>query len=76
MHRNQRREDIDASRYTNHPIALAALLTNKADITGPVVIYAALLRDIIECTETTSAELQEQFGKTIAAVFMEILIIV
>ena len=71
-HRNQRRKDVDASPYINHPIALAALLTNEAGITDPVVICAALLHDTIEDTETTSAELQEQFGKTIAAVVMEV----
>jgi len=34
-HRNQRRKDIHASPYINHPIALAALLTNEAGITDP-----------------------------------------
>jgi guanosine-3',5'-bis(diphosphate) 3'-pyrophosphohydrolase len=71
-HRNQRRKDVDASPYINHPIALAALLTKEAGITDPVVICAALLHDTIEDTETTPAELQEQFGKTIAAVVMEV----
>ena len=34
-HRNQRRKDAEASPYINHPIALAALLTNEAGITDP-----------------------------------------
>ena len=71
-HRNQRRKDVDASPYINHPIALAALLTNEAGITDPGVICAALLHDTIEDTETTPAELQGQFGRTIAAVVMEV----
>ena len=71
-HRNQRRKDIDASPYINHPIALAALLANEAGITDSVVICAALLHDTIEDTKTTVVELQERFGKTIAAVVMEV----
>ena len=71
-HRNQRRKDIDASPYVNHPIALASLLTNEAGITDPVVLCAALLHDTIEDTDTTLAELDKRFGKVIAAVVMEL----
>ena len=28
-HRNQRRKDVDASPYINHPIALASVLANE-----------------------------------------------
>jgi len=71
-HRNQRRKDIHASPYINHPIALAALLTNEAGITDPVVICAALLHDTVEDMETTLAQWQERFGKAIAGVVMEV----
>ena len=71
-HRNQRRKDADASPYVNHPIALANLLCNEAGIPDPVVICAALLHDTIEDTETTLQELQEEFGRAIASVVMEV----
>lgn len=71
-HRDQRRKDVDASPYINHPIALATVLSNEAGITDPVVLSAALLHDTVEDTETTFAELQAEFGKTIAAVVMEV----
>jgi guanosine-3',5'-bis(diphosphate) 3'-pyrophosphohydrolase len=71
-HRNQRRKDADASPYINHPLALANVLTNEAGITDPIVICAALLHDTIEDTETTFAELQTEFGKTIALVVLEV----
>ena len=71
-HRNQRRKDADASPYVNHPIALANLLCNEAGICDPVVICAALLHDTIEDTETTSQELQAEFGRAIASVVMEV----
>ena len=31
-HRNQRRKDIEASPYINHPIAFANILANEAGI--------------------------------------------
>ena len=71
-HRNQRRKDIDASPYINHPLALAEVLTGEAGIVDAVVICAALLHDTIEDTKTTYPELQAEFGKTIASVVMEV----
>ena len=69
-HRNQHRKDADASPYINHPLALANVLSNEADITDPAVIWAALLHDTIEDTETTLEELQAEFGKVIASVVL------
>lgn len=71
-HRNQRRKDVDASPYINHPIALANVLANEANIVDPVVLAAALLHDTIEDTDTTHAELEAEFGQGIAAVVAEV----
>lgn len=71
-HRNQRRKDADASPYINHPIALANVLANEADITDPVVLASALLHDTIEDTDTTCFELETEFGSAIAAVVAEV----
>ena len=71
-HRDQRRKDPEASPYINHPIALANILLNEADVDDPVVICAALLHDTVEDTETTEAELVERFGPGIAAIVMEV----
>jgi guanosine-3',5'-bis(diphosphate) 3'-pyrophosphohydrolase len=71
-HRKQRRKDVDASPYINHPIALANLLCNEGGISDPIVVCAALLHDTIEDTETTLDELQRHFGKAIASVVMEV----
>lgn len=51
-HRTQRRKDVDESAYINHPIALANVLANEAEIDDPIVICAALLHDTIEDTPT------------------------
>lgn len=71
-HRDQRRKNDDASPYINHPIALAHVLTNEADVHNEVVICAALLHDTIEDTQTTYEELCEQFGTEIADVVLEV----
>ena len=55
-HRLQRRKDVEASPYINHPIALANILCNEAHITDIDVISGALLHDTVEDTETTEAE--------------------
>jgi guanosine-3',5'-bis(diphosphate) 3'-pyrophosphohydrolase len=71
-HRAQRRKDIEASPYINHPIALADVLANAGGVEDPVTLCAALLHDTIEDTETSYEELREKFGKAIADVVMEV----
>lgn len=71
-HRDQRRKDVDASPYINHPIDLANILRNEGGITDPVVLAAALLHDTLEDTETTWEELRGQFGEEIADVVAEV----
>ena len=71
-HRNQRRKNREASPYINHPIALARVLAVEAGITDTDVLRAAILHDTIEDTETTHAELVEQFGQFIADVVSEV----
>ena len=55
-HKNQRRKDAGASPYINHPIALANLLANEDGIANMDVLYAAILHDTVEDTETIEAE--------------------
>ena len=71
-HRNQRRKDIEASPYINHPIALANILANEAGIEDEKVLVAAILHDTIEDTDTTADELQRTFGPEVAAIVLEV----
>ncbi len=71
-HRDQRRKGADASPYINHPIALADVLCNEAGVTDQVTICAALLHDTVEDTETTPAEIEQEFGPEIRGVVMEV----
>ena len=71
-HRDDRRKDVAASPYINHPIALANVLWQEAAVHEPDVICAALLHDTVEDTQTTEAELVERFGRKIAGIVMEV----
>lgn len=71
-HKDQRRKDVEASPYINHPISLANILCNEARITDIDVICAALLHDTVEDTDTAPEELEEAFGKVIHDLVMEV----
>lgn len=71
-HRDQRRKDVGASPYVNHPIALARVLSAEGDVHDPVVLAAALLHDTIEDTETSYQELRGEFGAEVADIVAEV----
>jgi GTP diphosphokinase / guanosine-3',5'-bis(diphosphate) 3'-diphosphatase len=71
-HRLQRRKDVDASPYINHPVALMSVLCVEADICEVEVLCAAALHDTIEDTETTHDELKREFRKKIAGIVAEV----
>jgi len=71
-HKNQRRKDVDASPYINHPISLASILCNEAHVTDVEVICGALLHDTVEDTETKPEELESEFGAVIKNIVMDV----
>ncbi len=71
-HRNQRRKNVDASPYINHPISLVNILCNEAQLTDINLICSALLHDTVEDTETTEEELELEFGPVISSIVMEV----
>lgn len=71
-HRRQRRKDVHATPYINHPLALARLLSNEGGVEDPEILAAALLHDTIEDTNTTATELRELFGERVAAIVDEV----
>lgn len=71
-HKDQRRKDEDATPYINHPIALANILCNEGHVTEVDVICGALLHDTVEDTDTTSAELEREFGISISNIVEEV----
>jgi guanosine-3',5'-bis(diphosphate) 3'-pyrophosphohydrolase len=71
-HREQRRKNVAASPYINHPIALAHVLVSEGRVTDTKVLCAAILHDTVEDTETTFAELELRFGAKIAGIVREV----
>ena len=71
-HRDQRRKDVDASPYINHPIDLANVLCNEGNVDDEITLCAAVLHDTIEDTETTKAELRRTFGDDICNIVLEV----
>lgn len=71
-HRDQRRKDVHASPYINHPIALARLLGVEAGVRDVTTLVAAILHDTIEDTETTYEELRARFGEVVADIVAEV----
>ena len=71
-HKDQRRKDVEASPYINHPITLANVLCNEGHVTDMEVICGALLHDTIEDTDTEPEELEAEFGKAIRDIVMEV----
>lgn len=71
-HRMQRRKDVDASPYINHPLALANILISEGDVDDLEALIAALLHDTVEDTDTTPEELEREFGSRVAAIVAEV----
>lgn len=70
-HRDQRRKDVEASPYVNHPLAVAELLAN-AGVNDIELLIAALLHDTVEDTATTSDELTQQFSASVGELVAEV----
>jgi len=71
-HRNQRRKDVDASPYINHPLMLAHVLSAEGGVSDAATLCAALLHDTIEDTDTQADEVAREFGDEIATLVMEV----
>ncbi|BDW81046.1 phosphohydrolase [Erythrobacter sp. Dej080120_24] len=70
-HREQRRKDVDATPYINHPLDVARILTD-AGVEDVEVLMAAILHDTIEDTKTTVEELTARFGERVCGLVLEV----
>ena len=71
-HRDQRRKDVAATPYINHPIALARTLSVEGGITDTRTLIAALLHDTVEDTDTSIEEICAMFGPKVAEAVREV----
>lgn len=71
-HRLQKRKDALHTPFINHLIDVAQLLVCEGEVRDPVVIAAAVLHDVLEDTNTSPAELREEFGPRLASIVEEV----
>ena len=71
-HRSQRRLDVQASPYINHPIAVLSILCEEGGIDDEAVLCAGVLHDTIEDTETTPEEIAELFGPRVRDIVLDV----
>ena len=71
-HQTQRRKDVDASPYINHPIEVATILATRGGVTDLPTLIAAVLHDTIEDTRTTPEELEAHFGAEVRSLVLEV----
>ena len=70
-HTCQRRKNVAASPYINHPIEVAELLCSVGGVEDEPILIAALLHDTIEDTETSEQEIAEAFGSQVLSLVLE-----
>jgi guanosine-3',5'-bis(diphosphate) 3'-pyrophosphohydrolase len=71
-HSGQRRKDVEASPYINHPIAVATVLATEGEVFDEVILVAAALHDTVEDTKTSFEELKEHFGIEVTGLVREL----
>ena len=71
-HSRQRRKDLEATPYINHPIEVAEVLSRIGGITDLPTLQAAILHDTIEDTETSPQELEDHFGQEVRLLVQEV----
>ena len=71
-HRAQRRKDVAASPYINHPIEVATILASVGQVTDLAILRASVLHDTIEDTKTTPEELKDRFGSAVQELVLEV----
>ena len=70
-HRDQRRKDVDATPYINHPLAVGRILA-EAGVEDVEVLIAGILHDTIEDTKTAAEELTQRFGERVCGLVLEV----
>lgn len=71
-HSKQRRKDVDATPYINHPIEVMNILANEGQVNDVDVLIAAVLHDVIEDTKTKIEEVASLFGERVASIVLEV----
>lgn len=70
-HKYQRRKGFNQVPYINHPLKVAALLSDCGEEDSELLV-AAVLHDVIEDTDASVEEITEQFGQNICELVLEV----
>ncbi|GER88927.1 hypothetical protein KDW_30890 [Dictyobacter vulcani] len=68
----ERRFRPDGTRFIFHPLDMAEYAITHLSIVDPQVIAALLLHDVMEYTTLDAYYLQEQFGRTVASIAIDL----
>lgn len=71
QHRDQRRKDLTASPFINHPIQVAEVLAS-AGVENVELLCASLLHDTIEDTDSSEQDIERLFGAEILGLVQEV----
>jgi (p)ppGpp synthase/HD superfamily hydrolase len=72
QHIAQRRKGERAEPYVNHLTEVAALLAEATDGRDVVLVMGGLLHDTLEDTDSTYEDLEQRFGREVAALVAEV----
>lgn len=71
-HSDQRRKNTEASPYINHPIQVANILWDVAEVRDVTLLVASILHDTIEDTDATPDEIRSEFGEEVLSLVLEV----
>ncbi|MBZ5522710.1 MAG: HD domain-containing protein [Acidobacteriia bacterium] len=71
-HARQKRKGIEGEPYVNHLIEVAELIAGSSDVLDADLVIAGLLHDTVEDVGVTLQELEQQFGRDVAALVAEV----
>jgi len=71
-HVHQKRKGQNQEPYINHLIEVAELIADSSNVLDTELVMAAFLHDTVEDTGVTLQELEERFGRDVAALVAEV----
>jgi len=71
-HKNQRRKNKEKDPYINHPLEVAKLIQTVGKCNDENILKAALLHDVVEDTDVSIEEIQQEFGPVVASIVKEV----
>lgn len=70
-HAGQKRKGHAGEPYVNHLIEVAGLIADGSETLDTNLVMAGLLHDTVEDTGVTATELEQRFGRDVAALVLE-----